>query len=132
MIFEKMEIKLEDTISVIVTFCLLFIWYFTLVIFNYPLISIAILWIGMILLSIIYFIIYRKKKRNMTMLKTRFLVSAIPIYPALGFYVYMLIVGQQVTGVFRLLPIGIIGTMLLLNAAVVYFYSRTKFSAKNN
>jgi len=132
MILDKMEIKVEDIISVIVTFGLLLIWYLTLVFFEYPLISIAILWIGMILLSIIYFIVYRNKKRNMKILKMRFFASAIPIYPALGFYVYMLIIGKQVSGVFRLLPIGIIGTMLLLNAAVVYFYSRSKFIVKNN
>jgi len=121
-----MDIKKEDTISVIITLCLLLIWYLTLILFNYPLISISILWAGMIVLSIMYFIVYRKKKRDMRILKTRFFVSALPIYPALAFYVYMLLNGKEVSGVFRLLPIGIIGTMLLLNASIVYFYSRKK------
>jgi len=132
MIFDKMDIEKEDIIFIIVIFGLLLVWYLTLVIFNYPLISISILWIGMILMSIIYYMLYRKKKRNMRILKMRFLVSAIPIYPALGFYVYMLIVGKQVSGVFRLLPIFIIGTMLLLNASVIYLYSNQKFFTKNN
>jgi len=35
-----------------------------------------------------------------------------------------LLYGKEVSGSFRLLPIGIIGTMLLLNAGVVYLYSR--------
>lgn len=119
-----MDIQKEDITSVIITLCLLLIWYLTLVILNYPLISVSILWIGMIILSIIYYIVYRKKKRDMRIFKIRFLVSAVPIYPALVFYVYMLLNGKAVSGILRLLPIGIIGTMLLLNAGVVYFYSR--------
>ena len=119
-----MDIKKEDIVSVIITLCLLLVWYLTLILFGYPLISIAILWIGMIFLSITYYFVYSKKKRDMRILKIRFFVSALPIYPALAFYVYMLLNGEEVVGVFRLLPIGIIGTMLLLNASVVYFYSR--------
>ena len=119
-----MEIKKEDAISVIITLCLLLIWYLTLILFNYPLTSISILWVGMIVLSIVYYIVYKKKKRNMRILKIRFFASALPIYPALALYVYMLINGKQLSGIFRLLPIGIIGTMLLLNAIVVYFFTR--------
>jgi hypothetical protein len=33
---------------------------------------------------------------------------------------------KEVSGIFRFLPIGIIGTMLLLNASVVFFYSGRK------
>lgn len=121
-----MDIKKEDTISVVITLCLLLVWYLTLTLFNYPLISISILWAGMIVLSIIYYLIYRKKKRDMRILKIRFLVSALPIYPALAFYVYMLLNGKEVSGIFRFLPIGIIGTMLLLNASVVFYYSGRK------
>lgn len=119
-----MDIQKEDITSVIITLCLLLIWYLSLLIFNYPLLSVSILWSGMILLSIIYYVVYRKKKRDIRIFKIRFFVSAIPIYPALVFYVYMLLNGKAVSGIFRLLPIGIIGTMLLLNAGVVYFYSR--------
>jgi hypothetical protein len=123
-ILKTMDVQKEDTASVIITLCLLFAWYITLVVFNYPLVSLLLLWIGMILLSIIYYIIYRQKKRDMRIFKIRFLVSAVPIYSALGFYVYVLLYGKGVPGIFRLMPIGIIGTMLLLNAGVVYWYSR--------
>ena len=116
-----MDIQREDKISVIVTLCLLFIWYLTLFLFNYPLGSLLILWVGMILLTVLYFLVYRKKKRDMRVLKIRFFVSAVPIYSALLFYVYILLNGTQVSGIFRLMPIGIIGTMLLLNAGVVYY-----------
>jgi hypothetical protein len=119
-----MDIQKEDAVSVVITLCLLFIWYITLVLFNYPLLSLLILWIGMIVLSIVYYIVYWKKKRDMRIFKIRFLVSAIPIYSALVFYVYLLLYGTEVSGGFRLMPIGIIGTMLLLNALVVFYYSR--------
>jgi len=119
-----MDIQKEDFRSAILTIFILSIWFVTLMVFDIPLLSIAILWIGMIAISITYFIIYRKNKRDMRLLKIRFFVSAIPIYPALGYYVYLLLNGQEVSGVFRFLPIGIIGTMLLLNASVIYIYSQ--------
>ena len=119
-----MDIQKEDIISVIVTFCLLFTWYVTLVSFNYPLLSLLILWVGMVILTLVYYIVYRNKKRDMKIFKMRFIVSALPIYTALAFYVYLLLEGKHVSGVLRLLPIGIIGTMLLLNAGVVYYYTR--------
>ena len=119
-----MDIEKEDAVSVIITLCLLITWFITLISFNYPLISLSILWVGMVVLSIIYYIVYRKKKRDMRILKIRFFVSVIPIYSALAFYVYILLYERDISGGFRLLPIGIIGTMLLLNASVVYYYSR--------
>ena len=123
-IIDTMNIQKEDTVSVIITLCLLIFWYLTLLLFNYPLVSLLLLWVGMIVLSIIYFIVYRQKKRDMKIFKIRFLVSALPIYSALAVYVYVLLYGKGVPGIFRLMPIGIIGTMLLLNAGVVFCYSR--------
>jgi len=123
-ILKTMDIQKEDTASVIITLCLLIFWYLTLFLFNYPLVSLLLLWVGMIVLSIIYFIVYRQKKRDMKIFKIRFLVSALPIYSALAVYVYVLLYGKGVPGIFRLMPIGIIGTMLLLNAGVVFCYSR--------
>ncbi len=123
-VIDTMDIQKEDIVSVIITLCLLCIWYLTLAMYNYPVVSLLLLWVGMIILSILYYIIYRKKKRDMRIFKIRFLVSAVPIYSALGFYVYVLLYGKGVPGIFRLMPIGIIGTMLLLNAGVVYWYSR--------
>ncbi len=123
-IIDTMNIEKEDIVSVFVTLCLLLVWYVTLSLFNYPLLSIAILWIGMIVLTITYYVVYKRKKRDMRLLKIRFFVSAVPIYSVLVFYVYILLYGKGMSGDFRLLPIGIIFTMLLLNAGVVYVYSR--------
>jgi hypothetical protein len=124
--FKNMDVQPEDTASVILTLCLLLIWYLTFVVFNYPLLSLLFLWAGMIILSLVYLLVYKKKKRNMHIFKIRFYVSAIPIYSALAFYVYILIYGQAVPGIVRYMPIGIIGTMLLLNAGVVYWFSKNK------
>lgn len=124
--FISMDIQKEDIVSVIVTLCLLFIWYITLVLFNYPLISLCILWAGMVVLSIVYYFVYKKKKRDMRIFKIRFLVSVVPIYSALIFYVYILLYAKGVLEIVRFMPIGIIGTMLLLNALVVYYYSQRK------
>jgi hypothetical protein len=117
-----MDIQKEDIVSVLLTLLLLFIWFSTLVIYNYPLLSIAILWIGMIVLSIVYVIVYKRKKRDMRIFKIRFLVSALPIYPVLAYYVYSLTIGNGLPQELRLLPFFVVFTMLFLNAAVVYIF----------
>ena len=125
-ILRTMDIQKEDMASVVITLCLLLIWFITLVLFNYPLLSLLFLWAGMIVLSLIYYIVYRKKKRDMIIFKIRFLVSGLPIYSALAFYVYIMLYGKGAPGIVRFMPIGIIGTMLLLNAGVVYWFSPRK------
>lgn len=125
-LLQNMDVQKEDMASVIITLCLLATWFITLLLYNHPLLSLLILWVGMILLSIIYTIVYWKKKRDMRIFKIRFLVSVVPIYSALLFYVYVLLYGKDTPGFVRYLPIGIIGTMLLLNATVVYWFSRQK------
>jgi len=104
---KTMDIKIEDAVSVLITLLLLAVWYSTLIIFNYPLISVLILWIGMI-----------------TLFKIRFLVSAVPIYPVLIYYVYSLSVGEGLPKELKLLPFFVVFTMLILNASVVYIYDK--------
>ena len=119
-----MEIEREDIISVIVTLFILEIWYLTLLVFDRPLASILILWAGMISLTFVYTYIYKKKKRDMKLLKTRYMVSAVPIYPVLGYYVYLILTGEKLSGNIRLIPFFVIFAMLFLNALVVYIYGR--------
>jgi len=121
---KTMDIKIEDAVSVLITLLLLAVWYTTLIIFNYPLISVLILWIGMIILSIIYYYVYKKKKRDTKIFKIRFLVSAVPIYPVLIYYVYSLSVGEGLPKELKLLPFFVVFTMLILNASVVYIYDK--------
>ena len=115
---------------------LLALWFFTLYIYDYPLLSVSILWIGMILLSFGYLYVYKKKNRNMKVLKIRFLVSAVPIYPVLLYYVYRLIIGNGLLGELRLLPFFVVFAMLFLNTIVVYIFGRNNnlriIKIKNN
>ncbi len=123
-LIHRMDVQPEDTASVVVTFGLLAVWYVTLTVFDRPLVSVTILWSGMILLSVVYYVVYRRKRRAMRVFTARFVVSALPIYPALAYYVYNLSTGVVATGLFRLLPVAIVGSMLVLNVMVVYIYSR--------
>jgi hypothetical protein len=58
----------------------------------------------------------------MRIFKIRFLVSALPIYPVLAYYVYSLTIGNGLPQELRLLPFFVVFTMLFLNAAVVYIF----------
>ena len=126
-ILGSMDIQNEDYISIIITLLLLAIWFFTLLIYNYPLLSVSILWIGMILLSIVYTYIYKKRNRDMKVLKIRFIVSAVPIYPILAYYVYSLSIGEGLPSELRLLPFFVVFAMLILNAIVVYIFALFHF-----
>lgn len=126
-----MDIQKEDIISVIITLLLLLIWYLTLNLFNLPLISISILWIGMISLSLVYYYVYKKKSRDMRIFKIRFMVSALPIYPILAYYVYSLIVDGSLPDQLRLIPFFVIFAMLILNVIVVYIFDKKRYSDKN-
>ena len=121
-----MDIQREDIASAIITLFLILIWYLTLELFNRPLISISILWIGMIALSLIYLYVYRKKNRDMRIMRIRFMVSALPIYPVLGYYVYCLIVDGSLSGQLRFIPFFVIFAMLILNASVIYIIDKRK------
>ena len=117
-----MDVALEDYISVVVALFLLVTWYVTLIILNNPIVSITFLWVGMILLSVFYSIIYKKKKRNYKILRIRFIVSAIPIYPMLFYYAYHIILGLSVPAQLRFTPVIVIFSMLFLNAFIVFYY----------
>ena len=121
-----MDIQKEDVISVIITLLLLGVWFLTLLIYNYPLISVLILWIVMIVLSVVYLYVYKKKKRNMKILKIRFMVSAVPIYPVLLYYVYSLSIGEGLQSELKLIPFFVVFAMLILNASVVYIFDKRK------
>ena len=124
--FQEMDVQREDRLSLVLTFFLLAVWFITLIVFDYPLISILILWIGMISLSIVYSIVYKKKGRDMRILKYRFFASAAPIYPVLFYYVYSLVLFGEISGGFRFLPFFIILLMLALNGSVVYYFNIVK------
>jgi Zn-dependent protease with chaperone function len=121
-LLDQMDVEIEDYISILITFCLLASWYLTLVFLKIPVVSITLLWSGMILLSIIYSIIYKRKKRNLKVLRVRFFVSAIPIYPMLFYYAYHIVFGLSYPQQLRFTPVIVIFLMLFLNAFIVFYY----------
>ena len=125
-LFKMMDAKREDYLSVAITLLLLILWFSTLVLFNIPLFSFLLLWIGMIIISFVYTYIYKKKGRDMKTLKIRFVVSAFPIYLIFIYYIYQLTSAQTIPQSLRLLPFFVVLSMLTLNALVVYIIQSKK------
>lgn len=122
----NMEIKNEDIIFGSIILILLGIWYLTLILFDYPLLSIILLWTGMIVISLLYVQVYKKAKRDKKILRKRFFVSAIPIYPMLIYYIYKLVIEGNLPQEQKYLPFFIVMSMLILNAIVLYIYEVRK------
>jgi len=125
-----MEIKNEDIIFGSIILILLAIWYLTLILFDYPLLSIIFLWTGMIIISLAYVQVYKKTKRDIKILRRRFFISAIPIYPMLIYYIYKLVIDRNLPQEQKYLPFFIVMSMLILNAIVLYIYEVRKTSKK--
>jgi len=122
----NMEIKNEDIIFGSIILLLLGIWYLTLILFDYPLLSIIILWTGMIIISLTYVQVYKKSNRDLKILRRRFFISAIPIYPMLLYYIYKLVIDGNLPQEQKYLPFFIVMSMLVLNAIVLYIYEVRK------
>ena len=121
-----MDIETEDFASVMLIFMSLALWFLTILKFNSPLLSIIILWIGMTLISVGYSIIYKRKNRNMRILKIRFLVSVVISYPFLIYSIYRLNTGCDLPRERQLLPFCFVLSILILNAIVEYISGRKK------
>ena len=117
-----MKIEIEDIIFGILALILLGVWYLTLLIFDSPLMSIIILWTAMTLLSILYYFVYKKRNRDMKILRKRFYISAIPIYPMLFYYFYKLVIDHDLPKEQEFLPFFIVFSVLILNAIILYVY----------
>lgn len=121
-----MKIEIEDAISAFVVLILLGVWYVTLVVFNSPLHSIGFLWISMTFLSIVYVSVYKKRKRDLKVLRIRFFLTALPLYPVLIYYFYKLVADHTLPTGQLFLPVGILSTVLILNALTVFKYEIKK------
>ena len=121
-----MDIETEDFVSVMIILMLLVLQFLTILKFNSPLLSITILWIGMTLISVGYSSIYKRKNRNMRILKIRFLVSVVIAYPFLIYQVYRLSTGCDLPREQQLLPFCFVLSILILNAIVAYISRRKK------
>ncbi|KYK23894.1 hypothetical protein AYK21_01920 [Thermoplasmatales archaeon SG8-52-2] len=121
-----MKIEIEDIIFGSLALITLVIWYFLLVISNSPLVSIIFLWVSMILISVIYIVVYNKKKRNRKILRIRFLVSGIPLYPTMIYYIYMIVFNDGLPSNQRLLPLFVLLPALFLNGIILLLYDIMK------
>jgi hypothetical protein len=121
-----MKIEKDDIIFGITILILLSIWYITLILFKYPLLSIIFLWTAMSVLSLLYIYVYRKRKRNKKIMRIRFFVTAIPLYPVLIYYVYKLAIEKNLPTGHVYLPFFVVFSILILNAILIYFYEIRK------
>jgi len=121
-----MKIEIEDIIFGTLALFSLAIWYFMLMFSNSPLQSIVFLWVSMILISILYIFVYRKKNRDKKILRFRFLASGIPIYPTMIYYVYKLVFNTGIPKDQKLLPLFVLLPALFLNGIILYFYDIRK------
>jgi hypothetical protein len=117
-----MKIEIEDIIFGSLALISLAIWYLILVISNSPLFSIIFLWVSMILISLLYIVVYRKKNRDLKILRIRFLASGIPLYPTMIYYVYKILIEDGLPKDQKLLPLFVLLPALFLNGIILFFY----------
>jgi hypothetical protein len=123
-----MKIESEDIIFGLLALISVVIWFVSLILFDYPLISIIFLWTSMIIISLLYIIVYRKRKRDLKILRIRFIVSGIPIYPTMIYYIYKLIFDKGLSKEQEYLPLFVILPALFLNGIILYLYDIRKNS----
>ncbi|KYK32742.1 MAG: hypothetical protein AYK22_07035 [Thermoplasmatales archaeon SG8-52-3] len=121
-----MKIEIEDIVFGSLALISIVIWYFMLMISNSPLLSIMFLWVAMILISILYLIVYRKKKRDKKILRIRFLASGIPLYPTMIYYFYKLLFSDGLPKEQKLLPLFILLPALFINGIILLLFDIRK------
>ena len=121
-----MKIEKEDFIFGFIALIIIAIWLISLKLFDYLLISIIFLWVGMISISVLYIYVYRKTNRDKKILRIRFLVSGIPIYPTMIYYIYKLVIEQNLPEEQKYLPFFILLPALFLNGIILYLYEIRK------
>jgi len=121
-----MKIESEDIVFGSLALISLAIWFFSLIFFNYPLISIIFLWSSMIIISVLYIVVYRRRKRNLKILRIRFLLSGIPLYPTMIYYVYKLVFDNGLPKEQEFLPLFVLLPALFLNGIILLFFDILK------
>jgi hypothetical protein len=121
-----MKIEKEDFVFGSLALISILIWNLMLVYSKSPLISIIFLWISMMLISLLYIIVYNKKKRDKKLLRIRFLASGIPLYPTMIYYVYMIVFNNGLPVEQRLLPLFVLLPALFINGIILFLYDIRK------
>jgi len=123
-----MKIETEDVIFGLLALLSLAIWFVMLNLTNLPLMSIIFLWTSMILISLLYIIVYRRRNRDKKILRIRFLASGIPIYPTMIYYVYKIIIDSGIPKDQKFLPLFVLLPALFINGIILYFFEIRKNS----
>jgi len=121
-----MKIEIEDVIFGSLALISLAVWYYLLILTNMPLMSIIFLWSSMILISVLYIIVYRRKNRDKKILRIRFLLSGIPIYPTMIYYIYKIVFESGIPKDQKFLPLYVLLPALFLNGIILYFFEMRK------
>ena len=100
----------------------LIIWFITLNIYDNQVLSFLFLWITMLLISVFYVFFYKKSKRKMKILRIRFLLSGIPLYPVMIYFIYRIIIDNGISYEQRFFPLFIMFPALFLNGIALYYY----------
>ena len=116
-----MEIENEDIIFGSIAVVVLCIWLLTLLTFDSAVAIMIIIWPTMFLITIFYVYVYRKRKRDIRILRKRFFVSAIPVYPVIIIYVSKIFFEHEILEQYKFLPFLLISSALVLNGTVLYF-----------
>lgn len=117
-----MKIEIEDLVFGSLAFISLLIWFLIILISNLLLLAIIFLWISMILISLLYIYFYKKNNRNIKLLRVRYIISGIPIYPTMIYYIFSLIVNGELSKGQRFLPFFVLFPSLIINGIILYIW----------
>jgi hypothetical protein len=121
-----MKIQSEDIIFGTLALISIGIWLLSVIYFDYPLLSVLFLWSTMILITILYIHVYKKRKRDKKIMKLRFYLSGIPVYPSMIYYIYKLIFDNGVPKEQELLPLYVLIPALAINGFILLFFDILK------
>ena len=80
----------------------------------------------MILISVLYIVVYRRRNRDKKILRIRFLASGIPIYPTMIYYIYKIVFDNGLPKDQKFLPLFVLIPALFLNGIILYFFEMRK------
>lgn len=120
-----MDFEIEDVVFIYLAFIVFALYLGFLLKYDSAFPSLLILWIGIPLLLIVYSYIYKRKNRDMKILKIRMLFS-IPMYPVALYYSYLVGIGHDLSRNEMLLPYGFVLTLLILGVIAEFVYRKRK------
>ena len=120
-----MDIEKEDIVFPFLALIVFVLFFAFLLKYDSTIPGLLFLWIGMTLLLIGYSYIYKRKNRDMKILKIRFLFL-IPVYPVGLYLFYLMSIGYDFSRSESLLISGSFLVWIILSAIVEYVYRRKK------